>query len=621
MDDQIINTRVSHYLITERVKAGGVAVVYKARDERDGSYVALKVLQSNWAEHPEVVYRFQREAKIMRYLEHPHIVPLLDEGLIDNRPYITMAYMQGGSLSERLKRITSISLGGSSKLLMQIASALDYAHRKNVIHRDLKPGNILMRDSSHAVLTDFGIARRITEHTMITMTGQMPGTPHYMSPEQAKGIEDISEQSDQYSLGVIGYLLATGRLPFGGSDAQVIIYQHLNAEPPKPTERNADLPRALDSVLLRALEKRPEHRFRTAEAFAQAFAQAIIGFEDVMVSIGGSKPDGALASSEDETESIDSLSQMSKVFSTEAPAPPPTSSFMDEEPYPPSRPLQKAANGRLMAIGGVLAALILVGGLALGVSNLGSGGESAISAAQTATAESEALIVAAGLTEAALITPTDEPTPTATVTATDEPAESTEAATDSMTQDAALAVDESATAPPTATATSPASATARATVTRRATSTPRPTQTATATSTATATALPTVTPTATATNTLTATPSATFTPTVTLTSTSTPTATPLFPSWQGALSVISTETGTPGRFNCVRFLQAYRFLDELISTDPMLPPALSELVRSANSPMQAIYVNTCVNAPDNIAAFVESVLFQDMRREITRLLQ
>jgi serine/threonine protein kinase len=636
MDDHIINTHVDHYLILERVKAGGVAVVYKALDERSSSLVALKVLQANWAEHEEVVYRFQREAKIMRHLEHPHIVPFLDEGSWGNRPYLTMAYMEGGSLSERLKRLTHISLGGTSKLLMQIASGLDYAHRQNVIHRDLKPGNILMRDSSHAVLTDFGIARRITEHTAITMTGQMPGTPHYMSPEQARGIEDISHQSDQYSLGVIAYLLATGRLPFTGSDAQVIIYQHLNTEPPPPTERNRDLPRALDNVLLRSLEKRPEHRFRSAEAFAEAFANAIVGYEEVSVNIGNNKTDESGAMLDDDGNQIDQLSQLSKVFNTLAPAPPPLSVFSDQAPLPPStssRQKPRKHTGRWMIVGGVAAALVVIAGLVLVFGNRGGGQDNglAVSIALTSTAESQAQVAFALETEFAS-TATESPTETETIAPTSAPIETE--VTPSQTPDAPLTDEapaivetdvepttEEPTAEPIEPTTEPATATLRPSNTPRPTNTRRPTNTPTLTHTATATA--TATQTATNTATATNTPTATASPTQTATPTETvpPSPTPVFETWELALSAMATETGTPGRFNCVRFLESYHFLEEQLAANPSLPDGLRNLVRGANSPMQNVYTNICINEPNNTTAFVDSVLVRDMRRDIDRVLR
>ncbi|NJL57784.1 serine/threonine protein kinase [bacterium] len=314
MDEAIINSHIGPYLIAERIKAGGMAVVYKATNEATGETVALKLLQAGWAEHKEVVDRFEREGRIMRNLNHPHIVTYRDAGVFEKtRPYIVMDYLPGGSLSDRLKQVAHISLLGASRLLDQIGSALDYAHSKGVVHRDMKPGNILLRDNKHACLTDFGIAR-VLEHTQITTMGQMPGTPQYMSPEQARGDMELTRASDLYSLAVIAYLLATGSLPFTGTDPMVILNQHLTRQPPNPLQINPALPRSLEAVLMKGLEKNPRDRFESAREFTRAFDEAVIGRPDVEVFINvktgkGSNPPGAFQG------------LPSEIFSASAPAP------------------------------------------------------------------------------------------------------------------------------------------------------------------------------------------------------------------------------------------------------------------------------------------------------------
>ncbi len=295
MDNEIlVGKQFDDYLITDHIKAGGVAVVYKARKVGEPLTippVAIKVLQISWAEHEEVVYRFLREGRIMQKLQHPHIIPLYDFGMYQRRPYIVMEYLAGGSLADRLRQDRGMTLVTSAHILNQVADALDFAHTKHVIHRDLKPGNILLGDETDkfAMLTDFGIAR-VLEHTVLTQGGVMPGTPHYMSPEQARGAERLDRFSDLYSFGVIAYLMAVGRLPFGG-ESLVIINQHLNATPPPPTSLNPDLPRALDTVLLKMLEKDPKNRYSSARVFAEAFAQAIAGYENVVVKLTTRKND------------------------------------------------------------------------------------------------------------------------------------------------------------------------------------------------------------------------------------------------------------------------------------------------------------------------------------------
>lgn len=293
-NENLVGKQIDSYLIIGHIKAGGVAVVYKAKKVGEPDTippVAIKVLQTSWAEHEEVVYRFLREGRIMQKLQHPHIIPLYDFGMYNRRPYIVMEYLAGGSLADRLRQERGMSLKTSSQILWQVADALDFAHNKKIIHRDLKPGNILLKDDTDnfAMLTDFGIAR-ILEHTVLTQGGIMPGTPHYMSPEQARGAERIDRYSDLYSFGVIAYLMAVGRLPFGG-DPLAIVNQHMTAIPPTPSSLNPDLPKALDAVLLKILEKNPKNRYPTALAFAEAFSKAVVGYERMVVTLSNRKPE------------------------------------------------------------------------------------------------------------------------------------------------------------------------------------------------------------------------------------------------------------------------------------------------------------------------------------------
>lgn len=541
MDEGIINSHIGPYLITERIKAGGMAVVYKATDKATGGTVALKLLQFGWVEHEEVVDRFEREGRIMRGLNHPHIVRYLDSGIHEGqRPYIVMDYLPGGSLSERLKQVAHINLMGTARLLEQIGSALDYAHGKGVIHRDMKPGNILLRDNKHASLTDFGIAR-VLEHTQITTLGQMPGTPQYMSPEQARGdTDDLTYLSDLYSLAVIAFLLSTGSLPFSGSDPMVILNQHLSKSPPLPTQINPQLPRALDAVLQRGLEKDPNYRFQTARSFARAFEEAIVGRPDVEVYLNiksgkGSNPPKVFQG------------LPSEIFSASAPR------VDDYEPThnPISRrmpPLNRYANPRLrrqrlQVIAGFLVIALVIAAFAM----LGGGGNnSATDGEETLTAAPPVAGIATEATPSA--TPTSTTTPTSTPTPTLTP---TPTATQTLTPTATHTPTATPTVTPTPTITPNATATARVEQTRLAienetlvavavqgtsaaitataesfTATPTPTATPTATATATATPTPTLTATPSATSTptatLTVTPSATSTPTATATATPTP---------------------------------------------------------------------------------------------------
>ncbi|HEX3050967.1 MAG TPA: serine/threonine-protein kinase [Aggregatilineaceae bacterium] len=203
------------YHVEESLGAGGMATVYRAFDQNRQEWVALKILHPNFAAQPAIVQRFQQEARIAQSLEHAHIVRVIDYGVIDTIPYIALEYISGGSLMDRLQQPTRITLQQAARLLSQVASGLDYAHRQGIIHRDVKPGNVLLDGQGRVALTDFGIAR-VLDATHLTSTGLMPGTPLFMSPEQARGQRDVDERTDVYALAVMGYLLATGQHPFTG---------------------------------------------------------------------------------------------------------------------------------------------------------------------------------------------------------------------------------------------------------------------------------------------------------------------------------------------------------------------------------------------------------------------
>jgi len=268
------NRQFGPFLVQARIGSGGMANVYKAIDERSGETVALKVIQATWAENSDIVARFRKEAEIVKALEHPCIVPVRDYGVINSRAYIAMRFMERGSLARRFETPAVISSQEVVRLLRRVASGMDHAHRRGVVHRDLKLENILLDDRGEAALSDFGIARVIGDHSM-TSTGDIIGTPLYMSPEQALGRRHIDYRADLYSLAIVVYLLTVGRFPFGGDNVLAILNQHVHAQPPQPSRVNPELPRSLDDVLFRALAKRPEERYPNADAFIEAYARAL----------------------------------------------------------------------------------------------------------------------------------------------------------------------------------------------------------------------------------------------------------------------------------------------------------------------------------------------------------
>jgi serine/threonine protein kinase len=265
--------RIDNYIIQSRLEDGGMSSVYKGFDVHRQQDVVIKILHERYLKDENIVQRFQQEIEIAKELHHTHIVPFFGFGEIDGKAYMILKYMSGGSLSDAIKR-KNVSLADTAKWIKQIASALDYAHQRGVIHRDIKPGNILLDANGDANVTDFGIARVVDAKKLTRTDVSMPGTARFMSPEQAIG-KQIDSRSDIYSLAVLAYTLCVGDYPFDGANDVAIVVQHINANPPRPNGKNPALPRTLDKVILRGLSKNPDSRYQTAGDFAIAFQAAL----------------------------------------------------------------------------------------------------------------------------------------------------------------------------------------------------------------------------------------------------------------------------------------------------------------------------------------------------------
>lgn len=262
---------------------GGMGSVYLARQARPSRYVAVKVLLPNLIMdsqvYQEFLARFRREADVIAKLEHINIMPIYEYGEQDGIAYLVMPYLPGGSLRDGLERSGALPLRETVTYISQAAAALDYAHAHKVIHRDLKPGNFLLHTDGRLVLADFGIARMLQDSdntfgSKLTSTGMFIGTPEYMAPEMVTG-EPIDHRADIYALGIVLFQMLSGRVPFSGNTPYAVATKHVQEPPPSLYSMNPTLPPMIDGIIQTALAKRPENRYPSAGALAQALRNAV----------------------------------------------------------------------------------------------------------------------------------------------------------------------------------------------------------------------------------------------------------------------------------------------------------------------------------------------------------
>src|SRR5579864_7430915 len=269
------------YELEELVANGGMARVFRARDAALERHVALKILQPRFGDDHEHVARFRREARLVAQLSHPNIVTMIDRGESDGNQYIVFEFVEGETLKDLVERTGPLPTRRALEIALEVADGLAYAHHNGLVHRDVKPQNILLTRTGQAKVTDFGIARSLDVEHGVTLTGTVLGTSNYLSPEQASG-KPVTQVTDVYSLGVVLYELLAGEVPFHGNNLVAMAMQHLHDPPPSLLAVRPDLPPRLVAAVERALAKNPDDRFPTMDAFALELRhslQEIDGFD------------------------------------------------------------------------------------------------------------------------------------------------------------------------------------------------------------------------------------------------------------------------------------------------------------------------------------------------------
>lgn len=389
---EMIGRTLGPYRVLEQLGVGGMATVYKAYHAAMDRYVAIKVLPEHLASDAGFRTRFEREARTIARLEHRHILPVYDVAEDNGIPYLVMRYTDGGDLGELIAR-GSLSIARAGELVAQVADALDYAHRQGVIHRDVKPANVLIGRDGDALLSDFGIAKIYSEAQKLTGDGMMVGTPAYMAPEQLKG-EPVDARTDIYSLGVVLYQALTGECPFVAETPLAVAMMHVHNPLRPPRQLNPAIPEAFERVILRAMAKQADERFQDAGAMARALRAANTG---ITLPDGDTLPEAAASAVVPPV--TPPITPIPVAVAVSAPVSSPLAS-----------PIQPGTNKRWLGIGAAVLALVLLGAAAFALLRGGAGGTTAGSATAAPaddirqTLETAARQVEAGEVPAALRT-------------------------------------------------------------------------------------------------------------------------------------------------------------------------------------------------------------------------
>lgn len=417
--EPMIGKTLGQYQIVEQIGKGGMATVFKAYQPGLDRYVAIKILPAYYAHEAGFAERFTREAQAIAQLDHPNILPVHDFGKEGDISYIVMKYVPAGTLRDKLGQ--PLPPTEAVKLIQQIAGALDTAHEQGILHRDIKPGNILIDNKGWIYLSDFGLAKMVEGSVKLTGTGVGVGTPAYMSPEQAQG-KPVDARTDIYSLGVVLFEMLTGRVPYQADTPVAVVIKHVTDPIPLPRQMNPNLPEAVERVLLKALAKNPEHRFATAGEMAGALQRAVAGLKPAVAAVPiPPDPEATIA-------------HVGPLPASTPPAQPPSIASSFSTPGAPpaiaTHPQKQRNIPWALVVAGLLVALIGGGGLLASVIYLlGRDGEA------TPTAVVGALVVNTAVPASPTATATNSPMPTATQTPTptDTPLPPTAALTPTFT--------------------------------------------------------------------------------------------------------------------------------------------------------------------------------------------
>ncbi|RLC67291.1 MAG: hypothetical protein DRI48_02690 [Chloroflexi bacterium] len=272
--DNLAGTRLGEYQIVEQVGRGATSTIYKAFQPKLNRYVAIKVLRPFFADEEAFRERFVREAQAVAQLDHPNILPIYDFDQHGDFVYLVMQYVDSGSLADVMGQ--PMPLTCVLEIVEQIGRALSYAHDRGIVHRDVKPGNILLGVDNWVLLTDFGLVKILEDPKSLTQSGVGMGTPNYMSPEQVRG-DPVDRRADVYALGATVYQMVTGHVPFEGESGMAVALKHLNEPLAPPRTLNPDLPPDVDRVIVKALAKDRNLRYETVEEFVSALRDAVAG--------------------------------------------------------------------------------------------------------------------------------------------------------------------------------------------------------------------------------------------------------------------------------------------------------------------------------------------------------